>query len=415
LTTGGSALRRGASAVLFTTVLIDTVGFGIVIPVLPFYATKFGASPFQVTVLFAAFSAMQMVATPVWGRVSDRHGRRPLFIAGLFASAVSHLVFGLATALWLLFVSRIAAGAAGGTISIAQAYIADTTTAEDRAHQMGQVGAAAALGFMLGPAIGGFFSQWGLGVPGFVAAGLAAANGVAAYFLLPESRTRESAARATRGEAETVRGLARVLTRRPISMMMVVYFLSISSYTGMMALLALYLEARFAMDAADVGVVFTLAGGASVVMRGLMLGVLVRRFGEKAVVRLGGLALALSLAVLVVMPGRWWLALDVPLFAFGAGALFPTLATLVSFATDENSQGAVLGGTQVVGGLGRVTGPLWYGLLFQSAGVRTPFAVGAVVVTAAWFLAGRISRAARRHGSAAEVEEELEARRLQPD
>jgi len=409
-------MKRGVSAVLFTSVLVDTVGFGIVIPVLPFYATEFGATPFEVTVLFAAFSAMQMVATPVWGRFSDRHGRRPLFIAGLFASALSHLVFGLATSLWLLFVSRIAAGAAGGTISIAHAYIADTTTAEDRAHHMGLVGAAAGLGFMLGPALGGFVSHWDLSYPGYVAAALAAGNAISAYFLLPESRSREVAERGSHGEAATTRGLFRTLTRPPISLMMGVYFLSISSFTGMTALLALFLEDRFALDAGDVGLVFTLAGGATVVMRGLFLGVLVRRHGEKAVVRMGAGALFLALAILPLLPNAWWMLLDVPLFAFGAGALFPTLATLVSFATDEHSQGAVLGGSQVVGGLGRVTGPLWFGLLFQNVGVRSPFIAGALLLAASWALAGRIPSQTRpRRPPVSPVAEEMEAQSLQPE
>lgn len=284
-------MKTRASAVLFTAVLVDMIGFGIVIPVLPFYATHFGASPVQVTALFAAYSLMQMVATPLWGRVSDNHGRRPLLIAGLFASAVSHLIFGLATSVWLLFVSRLAAGAAGGTISVAHAYIADTTTTDDRAHHMGLVGAAAGLGVMIGPAIGGFVSQWGLGIPGFVAAGLSALNGVAATFLLAESRPKNRPRPSSPGAASTMSGWIATMTSQPISLMLIVYFLAISAFTGMTALLALYTEARFNMDARDMGIVFAIAGGATVVVRGVLLGRLVRRFGERAVVRLGAAAL----------------------------------------------------------------------------------------------------------------------------
>ncbi len=385
-------MKRATSYVLFTSVLVDMIGAGIVIPVLPFYATSFGASPFQVTSLFAAFSAMQMVATPLWGRVSDRRGRRPLLIAGLFASAVSHLIFGLAGSLWLLFLSRIAAGAAGGTISVAHAYVADTTTLEDRAHHMGLVGAAAGLGFMVGPAIGGFASRWGLGFPGYVAATVAALNGLAALFLLPESRTREQAHAARTGEAATLTGWLATMTRPPISLMMVVYFLAISSFSGMTALLALYLEKRFAVNAQDVGWVFTVAGGSTVVVRGLFLGRLVRRFGERTVVRLGAVALFLSLGLMPLIPGMWWTGAIVMLYAFGAGTLFPTLATLVSFATDRESQGAVLGGSQVVGGLGRVTGPMWFGELFEVTGVHSPFIVGAGLVAISFLLSGRIPR-----------------------
>jgi predicted MFS family arabinose efflux permease len=382
-------MTRGQSAVLFTAVLVDSVGFGIVIPVLPFYATSFGASPLQVTMLFAAFSAMQMVATPLWGRVSDRSGRRPLLIGALLASAVSHLIFGLSTQLWLLFASRLAAGAAGGTIAIAQAYVADTTSAEDRAHQMGLVGAAAGLGFMMGPAIGGFASRWGLGFPGFVAAALAAVNAIGAFFLLPESRPRE-VTRARRVETDTFSGWFATMTRHPISLLMVVYFLAISSFSGMTALLALFLEAKFEMNPQNVGIIFTIAGGSTVVVRGLFLGRLVRRVGEQQVVRIGAIALVLSIGMMPLLPSAWWSGVAVILWAFGAGTLFPTLATLVSFASDRDSQGAVMGGSQVVGGLGRVTGPMWYGALFQNAGRDSPFVVGALLVLISWVLAGRI-------------------------
>jgi multidrug resistance protein len=409
-------VKRATGAVLFTAVLIDGVGFGIVIPVLPFYATRFGASPFEVTLLFAAYSAVQMVATPVWGRVSDRRGRRPLLIAGLFASAVSHLIYGLAGSLWLLFVSRIAAGAAGGTVSVAHAYVADTTTHEDRAHYMGLVGAAAGLGFMAGPAIGGFVTRWGLDMPGFVAAALAAVNGIAALFLLPESRSPEEAKRSG-GETATLAGWFATMTRSPISLLMIVYFLAISSFSGMTAVLALFLEDRFAADPQFVGLLFTLAGGATVVVRGIVLGRLVRRIGEKRVARVGALALFASLALLPVLPGPWWAAGAVALWALGAGTLFPTLATLVSFAADRDSQGAVLGGSQVVGGLGRVTGPLWYGLLFQSVHVNSPFIVGAVLVGVSWVLAGRIPESLRpRRGERASAElGAIETRSVSPE
>ena len=410
-------MKRATSAVLFTSVLVDMIGFGIVIPVLPFYATSFGASPFQVTLLFAAFSAMQMVATPLWGRISDKSGRRPLLIAGLVASAVSHLIFGLSNTLWLLFASRLAAGAAGGTISVAHAYIADRTSAEDRAHQMGLVGAAAGLGFMVGPAIGGIASRWGLGFPGYVAATVAAINAVLAFFLLPESRSREDSRRTGRTETDTLAGWLAAMARFPISLMMVVYFLAISSFSGLTAVLALFLEARFAVNAQDIGFVFTIAGGATVVVRGLFLGRLVRRYGEKTVVRIGAFALLVSLAAMPLIPNVWWSGPMVILYAFGAGTLFPTLATLVSFAANRESQGAILGGSQFVGGLGRVTGPIWFGLLFQSVRPGSPFVVGAVLVAASWLMASRIpaSLRPRRPGTSSPITEAVESQTLAPE
>jgi MFS family permease len=410
-------VRRSTSAVLFTSVLVDMIGFGIVIPVLPFYATSFGASPFQVTLLFAAFSAMQMVATPLWGRISDKSGRRPLLLAGLVASSVSHLIFGLSTTLWLLFASRLAAGAAGGTISVAQAYIADRTSAEDRAHQMGLVGAAAGLGFMVGPAIGGIASRWGLGFPGYVAATVAAINALFAFFLLPESRSREDVTRTGRAETDTLSGWFSAMARFPISLMMVVYFLAISSFSGLTAILALFLEARFGVNAQDIGFVFTVAGGATVVVRGLFLGRLVRRYGEKSVVRIGAFALFLSLGLMPFIPNVWWSGPMVILYAFGAGTLFPTLATLVSFAASRESQGAILGGSQFVGGLGRVTGPMWFGLLFESVRPDSPFVVGAVLVAASWLMAARIpaSLRPRRRGTSSPITEAVETQTLAPE
>jgi MFS family permease len=410
-------MKTRASAVLFMAVLVDMIGFGIVIPVLPFYATSFGASPIEVTALFAAYSAMQMIATPVWGRISDVHGRRPLLVAGLFASAVSHLIFGLAGSLWLLFVSRLAAGAAGGTISVAHAYIADTTSAEDRAHHMGLVGAAAGLGVMIGPAIGGFVSQWGLGLPGFVAAGLSAINGVAAWALLAESRPKVVGRHKRTGQAATLEGWFRTMTSQPISLMMLVYFLAISSFTGMTALLALYTEAEFGMNARDMGIVFSIAGGATVVVRGVLLGRLVKRFGERTVVKLGATGLFLSLLAMPILPSGIYVGIVIVLYAFGAGTLFPTLATLVSFATDSESQGAVLGGSQVVGGLGRVTGPIWYGALFQNVGHDSPFVVGALLVATSWLLAGRIPGKLRTSAAAdaARMRDAVEEQTLAPD
>ncbi|MEX0891322.1 MAG: MFS transporter [Gemmatimonadota bacterium] len=402
-------MRRSRSWVLFGAVLVDMLGFGIVIPVLPFYALELDASPLQVTLLIASYSAMQLVATPIWGRVSDHHGRRPLLVAGLFVSSFSYFIFGLATTLTTLLLSRIAAGAAGGTVSVAQAYMADSTSDEDRAHGMGLIGAASGMGFMMGPAIGGFFSSFGYAAPGFVAAGLCALNGVAAFFLLPESRPPEMRERTGLGEAATLRGWLAAMTARPMGRLLGVYFLAISAFAAMTALLALYMEARFAVDARTMGIIFTIAGGATVVVRGWLLGRLVRRYGEPAVVRLGVVALFLSLAVVPLIPGTWWMAMVVPVWAFGAGTLFPALAALVSRVSHAGSQGSVLGGQQVVGGLGRVAGPIWGGWLFQTLSTGAPFQVGALLVAGAGVLALGLPAAVRRPTEQPASEGELAA------
>jgi MFS family permease len=383
-------MKKSPLAVLYAAVLVDMMGFGIVLPLLPYYAQSLGASPMQVTLLIASFSAMQLAAAPLWGRVSDRKGRRPLLIAGLFASSVSYLLFGLADSLWLLLLSRIAAGAAGGTISVAQAYVADTTTSDERAKGMGHIGAASGLGVMLGPVIGGVFSRWGLGVPGYVAAGLCAVNGIAAIYFLPESHGHAERARAQLAEAGTLRGWLESMTRFPLSLLLGIYFLTISSFNAMTAVLALYLHHSFNVRQDAMAVVFTVAGGTTVLVRGVLLGPLIRRFGETSTARIGIVALALSMLTMSVVPNPWAAYATVPLFAFGAGTLFPTLASLVSRVTDSGSQGSVLGGSQVVGGLGRVIGPLWAGWLFQNVALNSPFRVGAMFVLLGGLLSMRI-------------------------
>lgn len=397
-------LNTSRLAILFITVLVDMIGFGIVLPLLPFYAESFGASPLDVTLLVASFSAMQFIAVPVWGKLSDRLGRRLFIVAGLFASAVSYLIFGLAGSLAMLFVSRIAAGAAGGTISVAQAYVADTTEARDRAHGMGMLGAASGLGILIGPAIGGYFSEWGYSVPGFIAAGLCAANGIAAVFFLPESRTLgvepgppageppagAQAPPGHRGQAATLRDWGRSLVAFPFVLLLGVYFLAIMSFSAMTSVLALFAERAHEMDARDMGILFAIAGGTTVVVRGMIVGWLARRFGERRIVQAGTVVLSASLLAIPLVPDQLILFTLTPFWALATGLTFPSLASLVSQESDADSQGAMLGGQQVVGGVARVLGPVWAGVVFEQVGIGSPFVVGGVLVAGAAMLATRI-------------------------
>src|SRR5580765_2027196 len=184
-------MKRSPLVVIFTTVFIDLVGFGIVIPVLPFYAegTRFNASPRTVGLLFASYSVMQLIFSPILGRLSDKYGRRPVLLFSIIGTGIGFLILGFAKTLWMLFFGRILDGITGGNIATAQAYIADITTKEDRAKGMGLIGAAFGLGFIFGPAIGGILSRWGIHVPFFFAAAMCFANAVLLYFTLPETVT----------------------------------------------------------------------------------------------------------------------------------------------------------------------------------------------------------------------------------
>jgi predicted MFS family arabinose efflux permease len=269
---------------------------------------------------------------------------------------------------------------------------------------MGHIGAASGLGVMLGPAIGGVFSKWGLGVPGYVAAVLCALNGIAAIYFLPETRRHIERGKEHHGQAATLREWLHSMTRFPLSLLLGIYFLTISSFTAMTSVLALYLNKQFGTLEQQMAIVFTLAGGATVVVRGLMLTPIVKRVGENGTVRIGIVALAFAMVVMPVLPASWAIYFIVPIYAFGTGTLFPALATLVSRATDSHSQGSILGGSQVVGGLGRVVGPVWAGWLFQSVSVGSPFRVGAVLVA----LAGMLSFKMPSRVPAPTVSEQIE-------
>jgi len=266
--------------------MIDYMGFGIVLPLLPFYAQSMGASPLQVALIIASFPAMHLVMSPVWGRVSDRWGRRPLLIGGLCASTVSYLAFGLAHTLWVVAASRIVAGAAGATYAVAQAAVADVTSDTDRTVGMGYLGAANGVGVMLGPSIGGYFSTFGLGFPGFVAAGLCLANVLAALIILPETKQRTPRT-PTDTDVLTWSAWIRAFRRFPLSVLVTIYFIAASTIEGIMAIFALYLERAISVGAVEVGFLWTWAGMVQIAVRGLLVGRVATRFGEHRAVVVG--------------------------------------------------------------------------------------------------------------------------------
>jgi multidrug resistance protein len=373
--------------VLIGTMLVDMIGFGIVLPLLPFYAVEFGAGDWMVGPLIASFSFAQLLSTPFWGKISDHYGRRPLILAGLAFSAVSYVLFGLATTVAVLFISRIVQGASGGTIAVAQAYVADTTAPEKRAQVLGWLSAATGAAFMVGPAIGSWAFQWGgHRAPGFVAAGLCLVNLVLALRFLPEPKVQRAANAAASLSVPPLSEVMRTAMREPINIMIAIYFLGIGAFTSITAIFPLFLNQRFGIDETNVGYVFVYVGMVSMLVRGITVGPLVRRLGETGVARIGGVSLGVGLVIAAFTDDWVSLAFALTFIAGGTGTLFPPLAALISRSTAPEVQGSTLGINQFFGGVARVVGPLWGAAAFDFSGASAPFFTASAGVALAFLL-----------------------------
>jgi len=415
---------------IWTTVAVDLIGFGIVLPILPQYAERFGASAAVIGVLVASFSMAQLVFAPVWGRLSDRIGRKPVLLISLFGTAVGSLLTGAAGGLALLFLGRIIDGASGASVSVAQASVADVAEPQDRARLMGLLGAAFGVGFVAGPAIGAIGALFGPHVPFYIAAVIAFVNGIVAIKRLPETapghRRRAAAApvatdlgASAEGEAELER--AGTLdgpqpgspvehahgagppsgARGPrvdstaIIRLITVSFVGMIAFSGFEATFSLLTNARFGLKLAATGAIFTVIGLALVAVQVGLVGRVNDRLGESGTLRLGLLCNAGGLALLAV-PGRW-LTLVPSLLALvvGQGLITPTLSSAVAGRAGRE-RGTWLGWQQSAGGLARVLGPITAGVLFEQIGVGAPYVVGAVLALIALALVpstGGVARA----------------------
>jgi DHA1 family tetracycline resistance protein-like MFS transporter len=362
--------------IIFITVFIDLVGFGIIIPLLPFYAESFGANAFIIGLLATSFSLMQFVFSPVWGRWSDKIGRKPIILVGLLGSCVSYVAMALAGSLVLLFVARIIGGIAGANVATAQAYIADITTPEDRAQGMGLMGTAFGLGFIFGPAIGGLLSRVSPETPMWFAAALCLGNFVAAWFLLPESR-RATASTKALGRMAAFR---HAMNKPTLLLVLALYFIVTMAFSAFEATFALFSEARFGYTAASIGFLFAFIGTVLAIVQGVLVGRVVKRVGERTLIPLAILLISISIGLL---PFVWSVpALLVALFflAVGMGFNSPSLSSMVSKLSDADDQGGTLGLASSLASLGRVVGPASGGYLYDAYGMTTPYVSSAALM-----------------------------------
>ncbi len=361
------------TSLIFITVFLDLIGFGIVLPLLPGYAARLHVSETAIGVLVASFSLMQFLLAHWWGRLSDRIGRRPVILVGLLGSALSYLLFAFASSYWILLASRVVAGAMGATVNVAQAYLADVTTPAERPRALGLIGAAFGLGFVIGPGLGGLSATLGDTAPGLMASGLTAVNLALAWWWLPESR-----APGVQPRAETPVHWTRFLI--PFA---AVGFSTVA-FTVLYVIFPLEVERVLRFDRHEAAYLFMLIGIVSAIVQGALIGRLVGRFGERRLMVSGGMLMAVGLVALPQAfasgPGTGSLTLlysGLLILAAGSAMVGPSAASFVSRRAPASEQGSALGLLQSVGAVARIIGPVLAGSVAAALGAAAAFLVAA--------------------------------------
>jgi len=375
-----SRVASGKLFVLIITNFVDMVGLLMIIPLMPFYAREMGGGALIVAVLMGAFTAAQLLSAPLWGRFSDRYGRRPALLVGLTASCIAYVVFAYATSIWLLLLSRVVQGAGGGTVGVIQAYVADSVEPESRAKALGWLSAATNVGVAIGPALGGMALRFGSEGPGLAAASLCLVNIYFAWKFLRESRDMTEAHEKKPRASRTV--IAHVITHagEPAPRLIWIYAIAMGAFSGLMAILALFLADSFGVGKDRIWIFYTYVGAIAVVTRAGILGKLVDRYGEARLSRIGLALLATGLATLPLVRGYFMLAISVALIPLGTAFTFPCVTSMLSRVISSRERGLYMGVQQTFGGLSRVIIPLWAGFSYDHFGTAVPMFTSAALV-----------------------------------
>jgi multidrug resistance protein len=374
--------------ILIITAFVDMVGLLMILPLMPFYARSLGASALMVTLLIISFTAAQLVSAPMWGRFSDRYGRRPALLIGLGAAAVAYVVFAFANSLWLLLLSRVVQGAGGGTVGVIQAYVADATEPKSRAKALGWLSAATNVGVALGPPLGSLALLAGRSGPGLAAASLCVINMAFAWKYLRESREVHAGMAAKKAKGASRAAIAYVVThaREPGPRLIWIYAIAMGAFSGMSAILALFLMDRFGITERRIWIFFTYIGTISVVTRAGVLGWAVERFGEAQLSRIGLVLLSTGLLAFPFVHNYALLALVIACIPLGTAFTFPCVTSLLSRVIPATERGLYMGVQQAYGGIARVVIPIWAGFSYDHFGKDIPFITSAILVLGSLFL-----------------------------
>jgi DHA1 family tetracycline resistance protein-like MFS transporter len=383
--------------IIIMTLFIDATGFGMIIPLLPFYSETFQAGSAALGILVASFSLMQFIFSPILGRISDNVGRKPVLIISILTSVVSFLLFAIANSYFILLLSRIVAGLATET-AVAQAYIADITSKSERSAAIGKVGAAFGAGFIVGPAIGGFLSVYGFSAPGFAAFLLSLANLLFVLFFLPESlkKERSKLLLSPRSISSFFSKLLAAFAKPLIGAVLMIFFIVFLSFSAIPVIVPLLGVAFFGFGAVEMSYFFMYIGAVQIILQSVIIGKVTKRFGEEKLIAFGPLLMMVGIFLMPLIPNTAIFMLSLTMIAFGSGIMRTIIPSFISKITPTNEQGGTLGVANSVASIATVPGPLIGGSLFEFAGLAAPFFASAAMLIVAFGLGCRVFHACTR-------------------
>jgi len=371
--------NRTALTLIFLTVFIDLLGFGILIPILPTFATvKLHMDETTIGIVLAAYSFMQFIFNPLFGKLSDKYGRKPIITFCLLLNAIGYVIFAFTHSFELLIISRIVGGIGGSSVSVAMAYIADITTKENRAHGMGLIGAAFGLGFVFGPLIGGLLAKYGYAVVGFGSAVFSFIAFLTTIFFLPESNVNIQKSKEAVRKILDISALKKVFTHPSVGVLIILFFIQTFAMANIYGTFALIGYEHYHFTDMQNGLMYGILGLVSAIVQGGLLKFISKYMDQKKLIKLGSVTMMLGLALIPYGINFAGLALIISLLSFGSGILQPTILSMISTIAPDTEQGITLGTNQSMSSLARVLGPFWGGFAFQYLGYQWPFLTGGI-------------------------------------
>jgi len=370
--------NKSALSLIFLTVFIDLLGFGILIPILPSFAIKeLGVDEAAVGIAIAIYSLVQFIFNPILGKISDKHGRKPVIVVCLLINALGYVIFAFTTSYLILLVSRIVAGVGGSSIAVAQAYIADVTTKEDRSKGMGLIGSAFGLGFVFGPLMGGFLSKLGYMETGLASAAFSFIAFIVTMILLPESNVNREEVVESKRKIFNIDAIINAFKNPSLAILITLFFILTFSFANIYGTFALLGIQVYGFTDLQNGYMFGIVGLSSAIVQGGLIGPITKLIGQKRILIIGSFLIMATLAIIPYAGNFLWLAVDSIFLSLGTGMLQPTLLSLISEVSSDAEQGITLGVNQSLSALARMFGPLWGGFTFEFLGYPFPFLTGA--------------------------------------